>query len=141
MIHLIYAGRRKHTNKAVYTYYEIDMVTTGIGKALAFKKKLVPCAIGSIISCEETETGVKGPYKFAKMDDKIWREHNMDHLVANYSVLERSDLQLLEEIKIANEEYPEHIDEQIKRLVRTVRDNTFDRRRVALYVYTKILNG
>ncbi len=100
-------------------------------EALCFDKRLHQFTVlGDIIECEETETGVKAPYKIvAKEKD----QSKLDYWWSEQA----SALTTHEEFLASKKPADGSIDELIKR----IRDNTSDmasRKRVVKYVISKL---
>lgn len=121
-IQITYIGRRINGKKLDHGYLGKD-------STLFFDKQLSPHTIGSIIECERTEKGVKAPYDLKGTDTAR---------ISEWSIAERADVEKMAETKRAKEKHPQHVDE----LIKAVKDNTMfaDRRRVALYIFTKIMS-
>lgn len=120
---IIYAGRRFDGKSFSYYYLEATSFLT-FGKRLSYER------IGDAVECERTETGVKGPYKVITSVEK--------ERVTEWSILDT----LAVESKTALTLSKVKPDRHIASLINAVKENTNSyqtRKKIALYIYTKIL--
>ncbi|MEO1099276.1 MAG: hypothetical protein AAFX57_16210 [Bacteroidota bacterium] len=134
MIKYIYAGMRlSSSNKKRYAYIESKNLK---GDVDLYSKKLHGLEmIGTIIECEKTETGVKAPYKVVGK-----AANGQATEVANWSAIERANLEKLKEISLAKKEHTESINNKLKWLKDSMHGmNRSQKDTFALWVYKELL--
>lgn len=125
---ITYIGKRLNGDKLVCVYIKGDQLTST--EQLMFSKPIIPAVIGQIIECEEQPKGVKGPYK------TLGRAK--DVLITNWSIKEANAKQVADQRKAARLKPDSHVDALISEIKESCH-NYSDRKRLALYVFEKLL--
>jgi len=127
-IQLTYIGQRLTTDNKLTPFY-VD----GTGKQWSFAKAILPVAIGQIIECTQTETGVRAPYKIVgTCQDPA--------LVAQWSIESIRTRERKKELSDAKEK----VSGDVRLLIDTIKANTHsssDRRRLGIYILNKLMGA
>lgn len=125
MLKLTYHGKRFGVdNKFFYKYVD------STGKDWAFNKQLGDFTrLGDIIECVQTEKGVKAPYNVIGNDSEIVESVSVEQAIA---------IQMQKAYSISKKPCVGSIDELIE-LVKRNTSSSADRKRIALYIMTKLI--
>ena len=125
---LIYCGQID-IDKNDHYYYVMEL-----SKNWGFKKALIPgLSIGSIIKCELTESGVKGPYLL-----QLERSNHND--IAEWTAKDKAHTIKQQLVQANKKEHPADIQRWIDKIKDSTRYlSTREKRLLALRIYTELL--